>query len=647
MVAVSSVLFAVLAVLAGMVTDLLDRGFPRSLDAQASLMLTFERSALDDAQAFVLLRQLDARDDLGLLKVAPNLVSPDSGDDYIALNARDPREPREVTWFTDQPSGQVREPTRLANSFAAGTYLVTGDVDRLDRTVADLQDRGVSVSRADAGPVTSLNFLARQGSFLVVILAAVGLSISLGLYWLSVKSRGRGLRVLGGAPTWRIQVQDLSGFGSCLMVSAGAVLAAAGFYVGLVHGGLYVRDYVRTLVMLELATVVGAVLAASLISVAAWPSPTMLALRAPPASALRVPTRVLQVASFLLVVATAAPAWSSYQEARSATDQLDRWRSLSEHVVLTFPGRFSENAFQQAMPVVGGVVQKAEAKGDLAFSYAFTSESMPEVRFPGGAPLALVDEQWLRLMMGADFEQDLMPARRADIAPGAYDSVAPTIALWARARGLSPDRFIDTFRLARPTRGAVVPVAAGGSGDLLFEKDLVIAVVPSVHGTFNDDFLTSAASTQNVLFDGVGPTQALLRQGDAESPVGVRFVAEEGILRAQFSSYVSWLRGLSVIALLVAFVLAAAIGALITSLVQARRDFPLRLAGATWGQVTRSRVVVDLAAGVLLTGVVLGVTRPSDWQATVVVAAIGLLAVPACHLLAAQWTFGRVVHRQV
>lgn len=165
--------------------------------------------------------------------------------------------------------------------------------------------------------------------------------------------------------------------------------------------------------------------------------------------------------------------------------------------------------------------------------------------------------------------------------------------------------------------------------------------------TFNDDFLASLTSTDNLIFDGLDSTLALLRAQGLENTVQVKYAAEDGVLRAQFASYEAWLRGFALAALAGAFVLALAISAFIASLIHARRDFPLRLDGRRWSDVLRRRVGGELLATLVLGGLIVLVLPPGDLAPTVVALLAGTVGTALAHLAASRWTFHRIANRTI
>jgi hypothetical protein len=212
------------------------------------------------------------------------------------------------------------------------------------------------------------------------------------------------------------------------------------------------------------------------------------------------------------------------------------------------------------------------------------------------------------------------------------------------------------LKYAEPVGGFQLPVSTG-SGDLLFPDKVLVVVVPSLYDTFSDANLTSMISTRNIVFSGLAATQKLLdRQGLApdqlrsvgfEGEVNLVYIAEEGLLKAQFAQYVTWLLNLALLALLVAFAVAAAISAVISSRLHAKRDFPLRLAGQPWARILQVRVAKEALAGVGLVGIVLLLQQPDEMGAILVATAFGLIVSPLSHFLAARWIFVGIGRRRV
>jgi hypothetical protein len=557
-VAVAGALFALLALLAAIITDLYDRDFPQAIGVESRFSLNFSESSFSVTEAFAKLEELDTRWDLGLVKVAPDLAS--DGDDQIFVALNDEDLPAEFTWFGGDGVGKIVGKDRLATSYPDGFYLVTGEKAHLGEFEDTLKSAGVEVGRGDASIFDSLGFVIQERGFAAAVLSAFALIVALALFWLSLRARGRALRVLGGCPTVRIQVQDLAGFGGVLLVSAGAVALAAAVYVGVFHGWMYVGTYLKALVSLQIAVIAVSLLAALIMSASAWPSATMLATRQPAVKSLRSAAIVIQALTFLLVVAAAGPAWSAYKHSSAMAAEMAQWKKLADQVAIVFATDVDEMDHME--PMIGKLVKDAESLDAVALSYTYTQEMTMPADLGEYSAISYVNQRWLDLVTTG--------APQPAVTSVPYHSLSEDVTRMVReeaellSRGELSKELFAQFQFLRPVDGFRLPVAQGGGGERLhFADDVLVVVVPSLYDTFNDSALTSMASGSNIVFTGVTATQQLLerhgldvqalRDRGLKGELKVAYIAEEGILLAQFAAYVVWLQNLALIALVVAF----------------------------------------------------------------------------------------------
>lgn len=659
-VIVAGALFALLALLAVIITDLYDRDYPQTIGVESSLTLDFSEAGLSVTEAFAMLEELDARWSLGLVKVAPELAGDGNEQIFAALNDGDL--PAEFTWFSGD-AGKIVGRERLANSYPDGTYLVTGKSAHLGEFKEALKSAGVKVERWEASILDSLQFVVYERGFAAAVLAVFALLAALALFWLSMRARGRALRVLAGCPTVRIQVQDLAGFGSALLVSAGVVALAAAGYVGIFHGWVYLPVFLKVLISLQVAVIALSLLAAFVMSASAWPSAAMLAFRQPAVKSLRTAAVVIQALTFLLVVAAAGPAWSAYQHSSARSAEMAQWKQLADQVAIEFAmGDLNgEDGMVALEPQIGELVKDAESLDMVAHSNTYTPEMWTRVDtgesvdFGEYSAVSFVNQRWLDLVTRDAPQPALTAAPDHSIPEGLRQEIRVHAEMWSKER-FSEELFAQ-FRFLRPVCGFRLPVAGGWRDRLLFADDVLLVVVPSLYDAYNDYNLTSMASGSNIMFTGVVATQQLLERHGLDTQalrnrgfkgnLHVVYIAEEGLLLAQFAAYVVWLRTLALLALAIAFTVAAAISALITALLQAKRDFPLRVAGWSWLRILQGRVARELLVGVGLVGFVVLLQRPEAMGAVLAAAALGLLVVPLSHLFAARWCFHGVSRRRI
>lgn len=654
--AVSTVLFVLLAVLAVVMTDLHDRSFPQSIGAHTSVSIDISDSVMDNSEAFRELGAISDQLDLGLVKVAPDLSGDQNGRVFVVVGSANGFLPR-VPLFNDRDA-QVRGSEALATSYATGQYLITSEGARVDEFRRWLDGKSFTTKWNDDSATGTLSALLMQPSFGVTVLAAIALLVSLVLYWLSVKARGRSLRVLAGTPTGRIQFEDIVGLLIPIALAAIVCAGAAIAYVGLSQGWVFVPFVASTLVLLDGLVISSTLVCAIVMSMVAIPSTKMLAARTPEIAGLQRAAVVLKVLTFALVIATLAPAVSLLTQSRDIASQQAQWRSLSDQVSIGISAAIGESGFQQASHPLAKLVKDAEAKDAAAMSYSWPSDLIARSGDDAGnyQSVALVNQKWLDLMgitvSPAGVKPSLPTNRTLEQLPGGKAPAPiekwldPSLALWARESGKAT-QLLDSFKVYQYNGKAHIPMAtAGGGGSLEFLDHALIIVTPHLYESFNDDFLGSIISTSNIVFSGLGPTQALISTYGLRDVTTPRYVAEEGVLAAQYTAYFAWLQGFALIALLVALAVAACVSAFIVAVVKSHRDFPLALAGTSWRDILAGRVMKDWAMFALATGLILLVRGFNGWALISVAALVAACLAPLTHFIAARWSFQNVAQRR-
>lgn len=653
-VVVSAVLFALLAVTVAIVADLHDRAYPVQLGAKSMANLDFANSGIADEEAFRQLGMLSDRLGIGLVKVAPDLSGDQSGEVFVAVGAEGGL-PSTIRRFGNEADAQIKGSAALEHSYASGQYLVTGATDHLDEFKARLTEDRIAQEWSDDTLATTVSLVVRQGSLVTSLIAAVALMVSLVLYWLSVKAKSRALRVLAGVPTWRIQYEDLAGFLLAMLAAAVMCDLAAVVYLGLAHSWAFVPYYIWTLLTFDAFVILTTMVCALVMSVVSRPSVAMLAAREPAVKSLRKTSVVLKAATFALVLVAVAPTLRVYTDSKDSAVQQAQWKSLADHVAVSFPAAMGEQGFQRIKGDVGDVVNDAELRDSVALSYTWNDTLIDRTALESYDGLSLVNQEWLDLMLergaggdarGDESDAGLIPLAQSQVPDGIRRFLGPNLELWSRD-DVATDEVLTAVSFYRYSGSVGLPVSLGGNGGLVFLNDAIVVVAPSLHPTFNDDFLASAASTNNLVFAGLGPTQALLAQHGLEHELQVKYVAEEGVLRAQLTAYFAWLQGASLVALIVALIVSTLVGAFITAVLKVRRDFPLRLAGKRWSEILADRVAREWAVGAMLAVLVILVQRLQGVCLVAAVGVVGLLASALMHGIAARWTFANVSLRKL
>ncbi|GCD81946.1 hypothetical protein PTHTG4_10080 [Parageobacillus thermoglucosidasius] len=655
-VTVSAVQFALLALVAVIISDIHDRFFPEQLGVKAKVTLDFSQSGLSDEEAFRQLGSISDRLGLGLMKVAPDLRGDQSGQVFVKVGAHGSF-PKQIQRFGNQPDAEIRDNGALAHSFANGDYLVTGKTDRIAEFKDWLTSRRVDQQWNEETLITIFQFLTLQSDFGVTLLAVSALMVSLALYWLAVKARGRALRVLAGVAAWRIQCEDFIRF-LMAMVSAAALLDVLAFaYVGFAYGWGFVPYYAKVLLLAEWIVIFLTMACTLALSAASWPSPAMLAMRELAVKSLAKSSAVLKIATFALVLATVAPAFAAYTEARKTAQEQATWKSLADQAVFVFPSRpgkaggaESEKMFQKLQPFVGDMVREAEAADQVALSLAWTEEyfSVDGFRIAPYRYIIMVNQRWLDLVLGREKKRlSFVPLSPEQIPPDAKKVLEASFSLYVR----NPQQAVNIWNQVKIYRLAglqTLPfVRFGGQLDFAKPNEVILLLVPNVHAMFNDNFLISVASSSELSFTGLEAAQKLVSERGLQNNIRVNYMAEEGILRAQLFAYFAWLRAGSLSALIVALAIAAIISAFIAAVLKAKRDFPLRLGGASWWMILRGRIAKEWLIGGALTVLIMALQGSDGWMAVALAGAMALLALPLVHIGAASWVFAKVSLRQL
>lgn len=645
---VSTVVFTLMAILAVVLSDLSDRWLPHGAGASAAITLDITDSGLGDAEAFAQLGALSDELGLGLVKLAGDLSGEEFGQVIVELGA-DRALPDRIARFGDIPDAEVRGPESLEHSRAGGRYLITGDDSRIEELQAWLSARQIehTSSTDDPGYDAVLRIIVTQQAFVISLVATIVLLIAVVVYWLAVRSRQRALRVLAGARPLRVIAEDLAGLLGPIALAAIVVHAAAGAYVAAAHGTVFLPYFASTLALLQGLIIVAAVGTAVLLSLLSWPSSAVLARREPAVRRHRHAATSLKAVTFVLVIATIAPAYGAVRDAMAAAAEQAQWRLLGDQVSLVFVTGESEQEFDELKGPVAEVALRAEQADAVSLSYSWTSDYLgqsaeEESRY---GDLALVNQQWLDIVDADAAEQT---AVSFDQLPDSMrDFLIPSLEIWQRDRDADVSALLHRLTFRQYAGEVALPVVHGGSGELLFLDRVVLVVVPELT-VLNEDFLASVATSANLVFTGVGRTEELVAEAGLLGSVRVQHIAEDGLLRAQFSAHFAWMQGISLLALLAAMAISAAVGSVIAALLDMRRDFQLRLAGASSVRIISRRVAPEWAFGLTLVAIAVTVllARGSPGAPLILAAGgLGLATSALCHAAARRWTFRAVAGR--
>nr|NLI49156.1 hypothetical protein [Propionibacterium sp.] len=583
---------------------------------------------------------------LGLIRVLPDFSGDQSSELFVRVGDRGPEAGR-VDRFAFLPDSRVVDRGSLAGAFPGGRYLLTGASPEGDAALRSwLASRGVSATWVEADPAAFGRLLGAQPALLTSLAALGGLVLALSLYWLTVRARSRALRVLGGVPVARIQLED--GAQHALLTTGGALvgLVLLSVAVGFFEGWAFVPVMATVQAAFSLALVGVSAGGTAVLMATAWPTAEALAHRTDPVARLRTATSLLMLTTFLVTLFALGPAARGLDQSRRLADQQATWRRLADQVVLVLdvpPGE--EGALS---PGLRRVLGESDAKGDLAFSYGWRAGEDQAVAptVDGYDAIGFVNQRWLdvtgRGITGPDRAASGAPPEAVAALRSWLD---PNLAIWL-ADGATPvERWWSKCAVLSVEGPDAVVLSKAGGGELVFPRRALVIVVPEVATTFNDDFLLSVASTRNITLPELDPTQRAVRAAGLADKVQVRFAAQDGVLLAQYVAFEALMLATSLAALVVAFLVSAFISALITATLGARAGFIRRTTGRPWARIVLPRLTTPLLLGVGIGGTVSAVTARDSRPWVVAAVLLGGFAVTVFTWGSAVHAFRRAVRR--
>ncbi|KAB8295411.1 hypothetical protein [Bifidobacterium avesanii] len=647
LLATSSALMCALSVfLAWVLCDLHDRSLPQELHPSAVITVT-PPDGMDDSDALNQLGQLNGALGLGLVRIVPDMERGTDAQVFVPLpgtTLQGLASGASIRRFGGPPDGRIGDASRLESASAGGRYLVCGRWNDAVRRGLDAwaAGAGVRLEYGDDDLAGDVRMLLGQSSFRVAVGAAVALTAVLALFWLSFKARSRALRVLAGVPAWKIQYDDAVGLMLPMLVVALMTDALAAVGVLVLRGGAFVPYLLRVTLLLESAVFVCLLVFALVLSAVCWPSVRMIAARRPMPRGLLRASVLVKAVVFVAVLAVIAPSAASFREASDAAREQSVWRRLRDQVSVsvTFgPDQTDMDA------KAASLIHAMERRGKAALSYTFTDE--PGNRAATDAPATgVVTRSWLDLVgVDPDATDGITPVDAGQLDEQARQ-VVDQFATWAVDDA-------QTKRLQAESHyyvadGITVPMLKGGSDEMLFPRHATVIVVPDLDGFSDSGFLTPALSSRNIVLTGLDDTRRQAMQAGLGAAVSVRYIAEEQILRAQFSAYFAWMQAAAIMLLMAAFAMVALVGADVRATLRAGHDYPLLLAGYSPGRLAAPTILTETLFALAAAGavcIVLSAQRSDGIAATAPVAVLAALFSAICHRAAVAGRFHAVNDR--
>lgn len=648
LLAVASALICLLAVfLAWVLCDLHDRSLPQELHPLAVVNVALP-DGMGEAEALEQIVERNRELGLGLVKVVPDMEHGTDAQVFIPLPGtvlRGLRVGSPVRRFGTMPDGRITDTTRLSSASSGGQYLVCGRWNDMVRRRLDTwaADTGVQLEHDDDGIAVDLRMLLGQSSFRVAIGSALAMTTVLVLFWLSFKARSRALRVMAGVPAWRIQYDDAVGLLMPMLAVALFVDAVAALGVSVCRGVVFIPYLLRVILLFE--TLVFACLLAFAIMVSAicWPSARMIVNRRPMPHGLLRTSMLVKAVVFFTVIVAISPSVGAFREASDSAREQSVWKRLRNQASVSV-------AFGSDRPDLdrktASLVLAMAHDGKAALSYAFDDGSQNGSPTSDTRVTGIVTRSWLDLVgIDLDAAKGVRPVG-VDQFNGQARQVIDQFAIWAKDDTQAGRLQAESHCYLAD--GVTVPMLKGGSDEMLFPEHATLIVVPNLDGFSDSGFLVPALSSRNIVLSGLSDTRRQADKAGLGTEVSVRYVAEEQILRSQFSAYYAWMQAAAIILLLAAFAIVAFVSAEVRATLRADRNYPLLLGGYAPVRLALPTILAETVLSMTATAIVCGILliqRDGDASITLSVAIAALIFSACCHRTAVNSGFRAIDDR--
>ena len=637
-----------LAVLAGLFLASEEAGFPWDTDFTARL--DFSQSPVPKDQVVAELNGLAESGDLRLAKVVADPANFLTSQSLYVFGSAAPKRPIENSWFRSGMTGELRAADTLRDASLDGTYVYSGSSAAVANMTRWFADSGVRANTQERTvPTVLANALISTGAWLPFLTCLV-LVVSMTVSWYVLRARARTVKVLNGARSIKILLDDLL---SLLAVSSPPILAGLLLALGFVWfsgKGVFVVAFGLAIAAF-LAFLLGVMLvSAILISAFTWPTVAGIASRLAPERHYRLVGEALKAATLILVAISLPAAGSAIAVATHLSDQGARWESLAGQVSVRI-GTSTLEEFDSQMENMDSLVQAADEAGSLTFSYAMNIRSNPQLESAGYDGLVMVNRSYLKRIapfMGFSVSPDRPLGNQGQaishdrLSPALAKSLSSSYELWNRA-GRNLDGFEKNFITYRYTGSKTFPGLAPSPGQMENFRNPVVVVVSNPSSTFNRDFLSSTLSSGNQMFSDSKWLRTYLSQSPLrEDVLSIDRVSDSGLYNSQQENQTASVRMLSYALVILALVASVAVSAWIYALARGRRLFAQRTSGWTWKRVLAGRMLWETSLATAVTGLLLAGSQsssePGKWW---VLAAIPLYTTVSAglHLVAVRKVF--------
>lgn len=596
--------------------------FPVGTDARA--FINFQKSGMSESQVADELETLAAKHDLEFYQLSSPWQTLSL--DVIVRGGPQPDASRSITWLQPGKTGTLHPKAEAPELPLDGMYALKGSAASLDAFNEWAVGNNITPLWEEIGPLTLFFAPLSYQGLGVTLLVGAAVFLSVLMAWFMARSEARAMRVLGGVPAARIQLEDISAL-SVLAFIPMAILTAVGIVAVAVmrgSGALVVLPYA---VVLFVAALVGTVIFATAVGLATWPTVKQFAARAPMAQRFAWVVAAVQWAVMFVVLAGIPFA----QLTLARTTDTERAATLAAGLpalhTANFGGIVDEaQDYEAKVPAFHRLAAELEERGQAAYAeyVPLDQDADADLRH-----IAIVNQQFMDLLT------PLVPVDAFEPVPS--DSVPATLREDILAAvGTEDASAVDDATFLAPTRTSDF-IAVDELGLFSSLPDSLVVVLPEAAAALSADTITNAATRGALLFlDDIAVV-------NGASEIGVTLTTSNA--SEQIRLYAADQRlGLQVtIGSLVGLALTAAVLTYMASAIDAvRRErilFPRYLQGASWRSMIGGHALLDVL--VILLGAAAGaiLALVMEVSASVVIIGLAALALSALSLVTRRHCF--------
>lgn len=380
-----------------------------------------------------------------------------------------------------------------------------------------------------------------------------------------------------------------------------------------------------------------------------WPTRVAIVSRHPPAVAFARVAHLMKYLALALVVIFLPGLVGGLVNAQEQERADARWVAFDKYVTVRVSEAATQASMRAAEPAFRRVVQQEAAAGLVALSFAY--ENDPAARFDLGSHAALIvtNSAFLHRVGVSERASSWHAIGAATLDAHTQQEIQANVDLWVDSSAPQPRMFVVDGE---------VPGLAPSDGVIRLFRDPIVVI--DDQNALNGEFLLAAASSGNVLFANSDSVRAAMeRQGIADLALSYDGASDAANYRAQVSRQTLFLRGVSVVLIILTLVGMQFLVARIDATRRRRRIFAARSSGATWLAVYRK---VLLAESIIVGGAIVAswalftVLQQSFWGVLLLghalwppligAALVYWLLVVVVYCRAARREFNRSVHRE-